>query len=134
MPFAIPLVFGNAFKPAIWPTEILLIGAFFIGARDLLSGGAQALGDPWLASKAHLFALVVTVGLLYVLLPTLGIMGAAIASTAACGTQLLIIVIGLHRSHEIRAPDLFRIGLSDLTAAFGEFKHIRRIVAVPVTD
>ncbi len=134
LPFAIPLVFGSAFKPAIWPAEILLIGAFLIGAKELLAGGAQALGNPWLGSKAHLFALIVTVGLLYLLLPTLGIMGAAIASAASYGTQLLIVVIGLRRSHAIRATELFRIRLSDLNGAFEEFRHIKRIAAVPVTD
>jgi O-antigen/teichoic acid export membrane protein len=133
VPFAIPLVFGNAFKPAVWPTEILLLGAFFLGAKELLAGGAQALGNPWLGSKAHLFALFVTVGVLYLLLPTLGIMGAAIASAAAYATQLLVVVVGLHRSHGIRATELFRIRLNDLSAAFDEFKHLRR-TAVPVTD
>lgn len=118
MPLAIPVVFGVGFRPAIWPAEVLLLGMFLAGAREVLAGGAQALGNPWLGSKAHMGSLGVTVLLLYLLLPRLGIMGAAIATAAACATQLLIVVAGLRSSHGIPALSLFRIRTQDLTAAF----------------
>ncbi|MFY9609936.1 MAG: polysaccharide biosynthesis C-terminal domain-containing protein [Blastocatellia bacterium] len=117
LPWAIPLVFGAGFQDAILPSEILVVGALFIGAKDVLSAGAQALGDPWLSSRADMIALVVTVVLLVILLPTLGIVGAAIATTTAYGTALLLMVHGLRRTHRIVPTELFRIRLRDLSPA-----------------
>ncbi len=117
LPLAIPIVFGASFKEAVWPAEVLLLGIFFIGAKDVLSGGAQALGDPWLGSKAHLIAVVVTVALLYLLLPPLGIMGAAIATASAYCTQLAIVAYGLRQTHGIGLTGLFRFKSTDLLAA-----------------
>jgi O-antigen/teichoic acid export membrane protein len=125
LPIAIPFVFGISFKAAIWPAEVLLLGTFLAGAREVLAGGAQALGDPWLGSRAQLGALVVTVLLLYLLLPRMGIMGAAIATTAACATQLVIVVAGLRNSHGIPAMSLFRLRASDLGSAFRIFEVFR---------
>src|SRR5689334_2679725 len=64
LPVAIPLVFGTAFKGAIGPAEILLLGTFLIGAKEVLAIGANALGDPWLSSKAQIWAVGVTVVML----------------------------------------------------------------------
>lgn len=125
LPIAIPVVFGIRFKAAIWPAEVLLIGTFLAGAREVLAGGAQALGDPWLGSKAQLGALAVTVLFLSVLLPKMGIMGAAIASTLACAMQLLIVVGGLRSSHGIRAMNLFRLRAGDLGSALRIFDVFR---------
>lgn len=121
LPIALPIVFGVNFRAAIWPAEVLLIGMFLIGAKDVLAGGAQALGNPWLGSKAQLGALVVTILLLYILLPTMGIMGAAIATTAACATQLLIVVAGLRSTHSIPSMELFRFRAGDLGSALRIF-------------
>jgi O-antigen/teichoic acid export membrane protein len=125
LPPAIPIVFGLSFKAAIWPAEVLLIGMFLAGAREVLGGGALALGDPWLGSKAQIGALFVTVLLLYLLLPRMGIMGAAIATSASCAAQLLIIIAGLRKSHAIPAMSLFRIQAGDLGSAFRVFDVFR---------
>jgi O-antigen/teichoic acid export membrane protein len=110
-------VFGAEFKEAIFASEILLIGSLLVGARDVLAGGANALGDPWLPSKAQLYALGATVVLLCVLLPILGIVGAALASTIANAIQLTVVLYGLRVSHQIRSAELFRIGRSDISSA-----------------
>lgn len=117
LPLAIPVVFGSDFLKAIWPAEILLVGALFVGAKDVLAGGAQALGNPWLGSKSQLWALVITVVLLYLLLPVMGILGAALASVAAYAAQLALVIHGLRRSHGISPVELFRFKPKDLGAA-----------------
>ncbi len=125
LPLAIPLVFGGNFKGAVLPAEVLLLGVFFLGAKDVLGGGAQALGNPWLGSKAALVALVVTVALLYLLLPRLGIMGAAIATTLAYLTQLSVVAFGLRQTHGILLKGLFRFNFADLLAALNIFELIK---------
>jgi len=129
LPFGIPIIFGAEFKDAIWAAEILLIGSLLIGARDVLSGGANALGDPWLGSRAQLWAMGATVILLCALLPVLGIIGAAIASTAACAVQLGVIVYGLRVSHSIPSAELFRIDHSDISSAFQIFTGLKEQLA-----
>ena len=125
LPVAIPAVFGANFREAVWPAEMLLLGAFFIGAKDVLSGGAQALGNPWLGSKAHLFALVLTVVLLFLLLPAMGIMGAAIATAAASLSQLTVVAHGLRKRYDISLVELFRFKSKDLGSAVNLFGSIK---------
>jgi O-antigen/teichoic acid export membrane protein len=125
LPIAIPLVFGLSFRDAIWPAEVLLAGTFFLGAQTVLAGGAQALGNPWLGSKANVGALAVTLALLYLLLPVLGIMGAAIATAAAYFTQLAIVAYGLRRSHGISVSGLFRVKSKDLSSALNIIELVR---------
>ena len=105
-PILVPLLFGKAFAAAVLPAVILIAGALFIGAKDVLAGGAQALGDPWLGSRSEIVAMGVTVVLLLALLPTLGIIGAAIASTLAYFTQFAVVVHGLSKRHGIPARTL----------------------------
>lgn len=124
LPVVIPFVFGVGFKPSVWPAEVLLLGSLFYGASQVLAGGAQALGNPWLGSKASLVALITTITLLYVLLPALGIMGAAIATTAAYATALGVVIYGLKRTHAISPLGLFRFNLGDLTTALASFEML----------
>jgi O-antigen/teichoic acid export membrane protein len=114
LPTIVPLVFGARFHPAVWPAEVLLLASLFKGAQQVLGGGAGALGNPWLGSKANMAALVITLGLLYALLPTLGIMGAAIATAAAYLVELSVVLYGLHRAHAISPLSLFRVGRANL--------------------
>lgn len=116
-PIVIPLLFGKAFAAAVFPTLVLIVGAMFIGAKDVLAGGAQALGDPWLGSRSEIIAMAVTIVLLLTLLPTLGIMGAALASTMAYFTQFVIVVHGLKRRHGVPARAL--VGLTAPSASPG---------------
>jgi O-antigen/teichoic acid export membrane protein len=114
LPVAIPLVFGRAFEGAVRPAEVLLVGAFFFGANIVLAGGAQALGTPWIGSRAQIGGLMATVVLLPLLLPTLGIVGAALASTGAWVTTFTIVTAVLCRTHGIPVTDLVRITSRDV--------------------
>jgi len=114
LPALIPFVFGSAFRSAILAAEILLFASLFKGATQVLGGGAAALGNPWLGSKANLSALVITLVLLYLLLPALGIVGAAIATAAAYFVELTVVIYGLHRTHSISPLSLFRLNLNDM--------------------
>jgi len=114
LPTILPLVFGARFRPAVWPAEILLLVSLFKVAEQVLGGGAGALGNPWLGSKASLTALIFTLVLLYLLLPKFGIMGAAIATAAAYFVELSVVLFGLHRAHAISPLSLFRAKRRDL--------------------
>lgn len=114
LPFAIPIVFGADFKAATWPAELLLFGAFLVGAKDVLTGGAQALGSPWLGSRAELLSLGITITLLPILLRGFGIIGAAAAIALSYALQLVVVSYGLRRSYSISLAALFNIGSRDV--------------------
>jgi O-antigen/teichoic acid export membrane protein len=114
LPWVIPMVYGAKFSEALWPAELLLLATLLGGAKEVLIGGAQALGNPWLGSRAELVALGITLVLLPFLLLKVGILGAAIATAAAYATHLIIMVHGLKRSHEISPRALFNLRFSGL--------------------
>jgi len=97
LPFLIPMVYGRDFRATVPTAEILVLAGVVLGAAVVLGAGGQALGDPWIASKAQICAVPVTIGLLLFLLPRFGILGAGLASLAAYTAQLIIVVLGLHK-------------------------------------
>ncbi|HEV2914550.1 MAG TPA: oligosaccharide flippase family protein [Pyrinomonadaceae bacterium] len=126
LPSTITIIFGISFKGAIWPAEVLLLASLLIGAKDVLAGGAQALGNPWLGSRAELLSLIVTLVLLPTLLPRIGIMGGAIASVAAYGTQLVIVARSLEIEYGLSPMMLFRVGSKDVAGLYNDIGLFNR--------
>lgn len=86
----IRILFGPAFEPAVAALWLLLL-AHTVGAPGSVAGVAtSARGRPGLRSGAILAAALVNVALLVILVPSLGAMGAAIAtlSGSTVGTTL----------------------------------------------
>jgi len=100
-PWLIPFAFGPSFAPAVTACRILLPGSVALGLSQVLSNGARALNHPTLPSYAEGFAAVVTVLSLYLLLPRYGFVGAAIASTLAYVSSLVLSLIVFHQHKEI---------------------------------
>ena len=109
LPVGIPLVYGREFSAVTLTAEILLAASVFLGAKTVLTGGVQALGEPWLASKAEILALPVSAVLLLLLVPWLGTEGAALASLATYGVALAFILHGLKARFGIPVRELFRV-------------------------
>lgn len=82
-PFLIPLVFGSAFVASVLPLEVLLPGTFLLGLGII---GAYALFGADRGRDASLAAGIcaaLTVVLNVVLVPELGLLGGALASSTA---------------------------------------------------
>ena len=82
-PFVFPLIYGEAFSSSILPAQILLVAVIFSSIRDILAFSHRALNHPLVAAKSEIYALMATGTGLIVLLPLLGITGAALASLLA---------------------------------------------------
>ncbi len=84
----VPLVFGAAYRGAVPLLWVLIPGAIFsacgLVVADLLRGRDHLNAVAWAQGPAALLMIV----LLIVLLPVVGVMGAAIASTIAYGAAL----------------------------------------------
>lgn len=82
-PALILIVFGSQFADALVPMLILLPGMWFLGAGTVAAGDLQGRGRPGTASALALVAAAATVILDVLLIPPLGVAGAALASVAA---------------------------------------------------
>ena len=80
---AIRIVFSNAFLDAYIPLLILLPGVVLLGAGKVLTNDIAGRGYPHYNSITSGVSLVVTVALDLLLIPAMGIVGAALASTAS---------------------------------------------------
>jgi len=80
-PFAIPLLFGDPFRPAVPMTQILFVGTFASTISVILSGGLLSTGRPALPAIVMTAGAVLTVPALFLLVPRWGGVGAAVATT-----------------------------------------------------
>ena len=115
--WGIPVLFGHEFAPAVIPTWILL-GAIVLGNPGSLAGaGLSAYGRPHLRSWSLLIALVANVIAIFLLVPSFGAIGAAIATAVgnviAAGSNLIWV-----RTVEPRnsAKDFLSVRRADLRA------------------
>ena len=79
----IGLLFGDAFLPATNVCRLLLIAAVVLSTSRALGAILKAINRPLDAGIAETLALVVTFAALAALLPSLGLIGAGIASLLA---------------------------------------------------
>jgi len=105
-PFLVPLFFGKAFAPAVLPLWYLLPGiiAWSLG-RSLSPFISYQCGKPWYNTAAAGFAFIVNLAANFILIPKLGIVGAAIASTLSYTVNLLIIGLIFFRLTHARVID-----------------------------
>jgi O-antigen/teichoic acid export membrane protein len=90
--FIVPAVYGEAFRPAILPAQILLVGLSVEGIAGVISAFLYGRGRPGLNSLAMGAGVVVTVALDLLLIPPFGAVGAAWASSAAYLTTTAMLI------------------------------------------
>jgi len=81
--FLIPFVFSERFSPAVLPLRLLLPGVFALGIWKIIVNDLAGRGLPQYKSYGTAVSLVITILLDILLIPRLGISGAAIASSVA---------------------------------------------------
>jgi O-antigen/teichoic acid export membrane protein len=82
-PVLLPLVFGQAYRPAVGPFLILIPSAIGFATQGLFSGASLASFAPGRSSIGPVVALMTQTALDLVLIPRSGASGAAIAATTA---------------------------------------------------
>ena len=76
----LPWLFGDEFSPAIPVTVVLLLAAVLGTPGSIAGAGLSARGRPGLRSSSLVVACAINIGLLFVLVPPYGAMGAAYAT------------------------------------------------------
>ena len=96
-PFVLPLVYGSQFRASSGPALILLIGLTGVMVNGIVAAYLAGVGRPGLTSVAMGAGLVVTVALDLLLIPHLGVTGAATASAFAYLTTTAVLAVVFHR-------------------------------------
>ncbi len=98
--YLIPVLYGNDFVQSILPLQILLPGIIAFGLVKILTNHLHGMGKPYYGSIVTICSLVLTLVFDMLLIPRIGILGAAIATTGAYLISLLLtIVFFIKESH-----------------------------------
>lgn len=93
-PWLVPLVFGPAYRGAVPLIWILAPGTVFLNSGQVIGNILRGRSHPAVVAWAQGLAALFTIGLLFALLPFLGVYAAALASTIAYGVTTAVM---LHR-------------------------------------
>lgn len=108
-PWLLVFVFGGQFRDGILPGELLIAAFLLAGVRDIMISGAQALGQPLVGSGVQWLGALVNAGGIALLMPRLGLTGAALATLLGAAVQLGAIIYLLWRGGKLRVSECFRI-------------------------
>lgn len=118
-----PLVvflFGRQFLPAVPALWILLPGIVFLSSCTIINNYFASLGMPIVALYSPLAAFLINILLNYLLIPKLGINGAAVASSISYMCMLIMSTIYLKSVKDIRIADSVSSGAKDTLDVFIE--------------
>ena len=90
---AIPLLYGEAFRPSIMALVWLLPGIVLFSVANVLAAYIAGIGKPRLNLIVSSVSLIVTIALDLALIPNLNIVGAAIASTVSYSLSALLLIV-----------------------------------------
>lgn len=96
-PLLVPRLFGKGFVDSVYALWLLAPGTVFLALNRVLGDLLQGLGRPLVRSAGEGIGAVVTLVLLIVLIPRLGIRGAAVASSVAYAVVFAYLLWGLRR-------------------------------------
>ena len=134
----IPFVYGDAFAPAITPLLILLPGVVLLSVHKVLWSDIMGRGRPLLSIFSRTTTLVILVTLVFLLVPSMGLAGVALATSVsyAVGTGVLVFVFSRHAGvpwASLVIPQIndFRLLLLGLQGFIDSALAGRRRVAAP---
>ena len=113
-PFAIPLLYGEAFRHAVGPLLIMLPGVLLMVIYQILTRRFTSHARQGINIVAALTALVLNVGLNFALIPTLGIEGAALAHAVSYGTAACILLVAFVRESGYSPRKVLVVGRRDV--------------------
>ena len=113
-PWAIPILFGREFVDAI-PVTLILIAAIVLGNPGSVAGaGLSARGRPSLRSISLAVAAVINVIAIFLLVPSFGALGAAVATLIGNVIAGNLCILWLRIFFGIPVSEFYRITLADI--------------------
>ncbi|SCJ41684.1 MATE efflux family protein [uncultured Clostridium sp.] len=124
--FIIPFLYTDVYEPAIEPFKVLLIGIFSLSLGRILANDIAARGKPELNTLSNIVGLVVNVILNLLLIPKIGILGAAVATSASYTITSIMFLISFLRVAKVSTIELFVFSKEDLEIINKFIKKILR--------
>ncbi|ACL24859.1 oligosaccharide flippase family protein [Chloroflexus aggregans] len=121
----LPLIFGTAFRESVPALMWLLPGVTIFSITNVIGSYFAGIGKPHLNFLASLIGLVVTIALDVVLIPSLGIVGAAIASSMSYLATTLAVVALFAREASISPMHALLVTRDDLSLIVATARRIR---------
>ncbi len=113
-PWLLDLLFGSDFADAAEPAWILLAAGLPFAGAEILKQTLNGIGRPGLPAIGQAAALLVTVPGLLVLLPMIGIVGAALVSLVAYTVNFVILLIATIKICRMKLSELLVPNRDDL--------------------
>jgi O-antigen/teichoic acid export membrane protein len=111
--WAVPLLFGSEFAPAVPVILILLIGIVLGNPGSVAGAGLSARGRPGLRSVSLAIALVFNVTALLLLVPSYGAIGAAYATVVGNLVSGGLVIFWLRKVFKVPALDFLGVRIDD---------------------
>jgi len=121
MPQAILLVYGPAFTDAVLAARILCVAAFIEGLSQTCSGALLGYGRPIVTTVVQVLSLPLSIVLLLVLVPLIGIEGAAVTSVCAYSLTTVLFLVYMTKSLDLQVTSILP-DVSDIAATLVLFK------------
>jgi O-antigen/teichoic acid export membrane protein len=127
----LPIVFGTAFRPSVEPLLWLLPGIVAFSITNVLASYIAGIGRPGLNAAVSLLGVAVTIPLDLALIPTLGIVGAAVASSASYSISTLATLALFARLGHVPPLAAFLPARNDLSLVVAYARSVARRDAKP---
>jgi len=124
-PVAVPLLFGDEFRPALWPLLPLAVGTIFLGLWKVVVSDASARGRNGDRALSAWWGLVALASADVALIPIFGLLGAGIASALGFVTAWLLAAGRWSAAGRGSVRDLLRVRRSDLTTVAELLRSLR---------
>jgi O-antigen/teichoic acid export membrane protein len=115
--FALPLIYGEAFRYSIAPLLVLMPGVVAIGPAFVLASYIAGIGKPQINLFVALTGLFFTGALDLLLIPRLNILGAALASSISYSIIAFLTVLYFNRQSKILIRDIFLVTPKEIRLA-----------------
>jgi O-antigen/teichoic acid export membrane protein len=106
LPLILPLFYGHAFDRAIPVAQLLTLEAVISGLASVLSQAFMALNKPGVVTILQGLGLAAILPLMLILLPTYGLVGAAIALLVSTAFRLALIIGSYALILRVRVPGI----------------------------
>jgi O-antigen/teichoic acid export membrane protein len=135
-PWALPLLFGGAFRPAIVPALILLFATVPVALVGVLGAAMTAFGRPLAVTMAQVAGLIATVIGLPLIVPAYGATGAAVVSVVSYYLVLGVLLRLTCRELHLRLTDLLWPSVPEAIAVIKgrRSRHVATPAAAPRAD
>ena len=114
-------IYGLEFKAAFTPLIILSIGALIKSPSACMNSYFKSNGRPEVLYKTSIYSVIVNILLCFVLIPSFGIVGAAIASSISYFIYGIIMIIKFNNTTQISFLNLISINRKD-------FKSMKNLI------